>query len=78
VGEALIMTAFGLAVAIPAVLGYNALTRANKGILGKLNRFARQLHAYFLTGSPVARPGDRDRDATATAAIRSARAAAKA
>lgn len=55
VGEALIMTAFGLAVAIPAVLGYNALTRTNKGVVNKLNRFARQLHAYFLTGSPVAR-----------------------
>ena len=53
VGEALIMTAFGLAVAIPAVLGYNALTRSNKRLLGKLNRFARQLHAYFLTGSPM-------------------------
>ena len=53
VGEALIMTAFGLAVAIPAVLGYNALTRTNKGVVNKLNRFARQLHAYFLTGSPV-------------------------
>lgn len=53
VGEALIMTAFGLAVAIPAVLGYNALTRANKGVLNKLNRFAHQLHAYFITGSPV-------------------------
>jgi biopolymer transport protein ExbB len=55
VGEALIMTAFGLAVAIPAVLGYNALMRANKGLVNRLNRFARQLHAYFLTGSPVAR-----------------------
>lgn len=53
VGEALIMTAFGLAVAIPAVLGYNALTRANKGVIGRLHRFARQLHAYFLTGAPV-------------------------
>ena len=53
VGEALIMTAFGLAVAIPAVLGYNALTRANKGALNKLNRFAHQLHAYFITGSPI-------------------------
>lgn len=53
VGEALIMTAFGLFVAIPAVLGYNALTRNNKGLVNKLNRFARQLHAYFLTGSPV-------------------------
>ena len=55
VGEALIMTAFGLAVAIPAVLGYNALMRTNKAMLGKLNRFARQLHAYFLTGAPVTR-----------------------
>ncbi|PTQ89351.1 MotA/TolQ/ExbB proton channel family protein [Agitococcus lubricus] len=52
VGEALIMTAFGLAVAIPAVLGYNVLVRSNKGIVSKLQRFARQLHAYFLTGSP--------------------------
>ena len=52
VGEALIMTALGLAVAIPAVLGYNALVRGNKSILGKLNRFAQQLHVYFLTGAP--------------------------
>jgi biopolymer transport protein ExbB len=51
VGEALIMTAFGLAVAIPAVLGYNLLTRKNKKLLSKLNRFAQQLHTYFLTGS---------------------------
>jgi biopolymer transport protein ExbB len=55
VGEALIMTAFGLAVAIPAVLGYNAFIRSNKGVTNKLNRFARQLHAYFLTGSPVSK-----------------------
>lgn len=54
VGEALIMTAFGLAVAIPAVLGYNTLMRTNKSIISKLHRFARQLHAYFLTGSPRA------------------------
>lgn len=57
VGEALIMTAFGLAVAIPAVLGYNALNRANKGVLNKLNRFAHQLHAYFITGSPLQNKG---------------------
>lgn len=55
VGEALIMTAFGLAVAIPAVLGYNGLSRGNKAILGRLNRFAHQLHAFFLTGAPPAR-----------------------
>ena len=53
VGEALIMTALGLAVAIPAVLGYNALVRGNKGVLGKLNSFAHDLHAYFVTGARV-------------------------
>lgn len=53
VGEALIMTAFGLAVAIPAVLGYNALVRTNKGVLGQLNRFAHHLHAFLVTGAPV-------------------------
>jgi biopolymer transport protein ExbB len=56
VGEALVMTAFGLAVAIPAVLGYNMLVRTNKGVLSQLNRFAHHLHAYFLTGAPVSRP----------------------
>lgn len=55
VGEALIMTAFGLAVAIPAVLGYNALNRGNRNIVNKLHRFAHQLHAYFITGAPPAR-----------------------
>jgi biopolymer transport protein ExbB len=54
VGEALIMTAFGLIVAIPAVLGYNAISRSNRNIKNKLNRFAHQLHAYFLMGSPLA------------------------
>jgi len=53
IGEALIMTALGLAVAIPAVLGYNALVRGNKGLVHKLNRFAHDLHAYFLTGARV-------------------------
>ena len=58
VGEALIMTAFGLAVAIPAVLGFNALSRSNKGIVGRMNQFAHQLHTYFLTGAPLARKGE--------------------
>ncbi len=58
IGEALIMTALGLAVAIPAVLGYNALVRGNKSILNKLNSFAHDLHAYFVTGARVsAAPG---------------------
>ena len=53
IGEALIMTALGLAVAIPAVLGYNALVRGNKAVLGTLNSFAHDLHAYFVTGARV-------------------------
>ena len=57
VGESLIMTALGLAVAIPAVLGYNALVRGNKGVLHKLNRFAHDLHGYFVTGARVSATG---------------------
>ena len=57
IGEALIMTALGLAVAIPAVLGYNALVRGNKSILIKLNSFAHDLHAYFVTGARVNQGG---------------------
>ena len=53
VGESLIMTALGLAVAIPAVLGYNALVRGNKSVTAKLNRFAHDLHAYYVTGARV-------------------------
>ncbi len=57
IGEALIMTALGLAVAIPAVLGYNALVRGNKAVVMKLNRFAHDLHAYFVTGARVSANG---------------------
>jgi biopolymer transport protein ExbB len=53
IGEALIMTALGLAVAIPAVLGYNALVRANKSIVARMSRFAHDLHALLITGSRV-------------------------
>ena len=56
IGETLIMTALGLAVAIPAVLGFNALVRGNKFIIARMNRFAHDLHAYFVTGARVA-PG---------------------
>ena len=53
IGEALIMTAFGLAVAIPAVLGYNALVRGNKKVITAMNSVAHDLHAYFVTGARV-------------------------
>jgi biopolymer transport protein ExbB len=51
VGEALIMTALGLAVAIPATFGYNALVRGNKTTLARLNKFGFDLHALFVTGA---------------------------
>ena len=57
IGEALIMTALGLAVAIPAVLGYNAVVRGNKSILNALNSFAHDMHAYFVTGARVSIDG---------------------
>ena len=53
VGEALIMTALGLTVAIPAVLAYNAFTRINRLTLAELDAFAHDLHAYLTTGARV-------------------------
>jgi biopolymer transport protein ExbB len=49
VGEALIMTAFGLAVAVPAVLGYNWLVRRNKAAMDLVRGFAADLHAVLLS-----------------------------
>ncbi|WP_234085129.1 MotA/TolQ/ExbB proton channel family protein [Azonexus sp. R2A61] len=48
VGEALIMTAIGLAVAVPAVLGYNWLVRRNKSALENVRTFGAELHAVLL------------------------------
>ncbi|TCS70892.1 biopolymer transport protein ExbB [Sulfuritortus calidifontis] len=50
IGEALIMTALGLAVAIPAVLAYNAFARANRLLLAELDGFAHDLFAFMSTG----------------------------
>jgi biopolymer transport protein ExbB len=62
VGEALIMTAIGLAVAVPAVLGYNWLVRRNKVTMESVRRFGADLHGVLM--------GARMRAATATAAAR--------
>ena len=53
VGESLIMTALGLAVAVPAVLAYNWLMRRNKSIIEELARFANDLHGYMVSGGTV-------------------------
>ncbi|CAM2153602.1 MULTISPECIES: MotA/TolQ/ExbB proton channel family protein [Paraburkholderia] len=50
VGEALIMTAIGLAVAVPAVLGYNFLVRRNKSLMERVRTFGAQLHTVLLSG----------------------------
>ena len=50
VGEALIMTAIGLAVAVPAVMGYNWLLRRNKNILDRVRAFGGDLHNVLIAG----------------------------
>jgi biopolymer transport protein ExbB len=57
VGEALIMTAIGLFVAVPAVLGYNWLLRRNKGLQDSLGNFTADLHAYLVGGARVENKG---------------------
>ena len=53
VGEALIMTALGLAVAVPAVLAYNWLVRRNKSIMEDLAAFTNDLHGYLMSAGAV-------------------------
>jgi biopolymer transport protein ExbB len=72
VGEALIMTALGLAVAIPATFGYNALVRGNKAVIAKLNKFGFDLHALFVTGSRADQPTDEGSGTSKLVAIRGA------
>jgi biopolymer transport protein ExbB len=50
VGEALIMTAFGLAVAVPAVMGYNWLIRRNKMAMDRVRAFGGDVHNVLLAG----------------------------
>ena len=56
VGEALIMTALGLAVAVPAVLGYNWLIRRNKTAMDMVRGFGADLHAVLLSAPRAAAP----------------------
>jgi len=53
IGEALIMTAMGLAVAVPAVLGFNGLLRGNKALMERANYFAHDVQSALLAGSRV-------------------------
>ena len=58
VGEALIMTALGLFVAVPAVMGYNWLLGRNKALQEALRNFASDLHAYLVSGARVGVTGN--------------------
>ena len=51
IGEALIMTAIGLFVAVPAVMGYNWLLRRNKTIQEKMKHFSADVHSYLVGGA---------------------------
>lgn len=51
IGEALIMTAIGLFVAVPAVIGYNWLLRRNRTIQDKMKHFAADVHTYLVGGA---------------------------
>ena len=62
VGEALIMTAIGLAVAVPAVLGYNWLVRRNKVTMESVRRFGADLHGVLM-GAPQGRTAPARADA---------------
>ena len=53
VGEALIMTALGLVVAVPAVMGYNWLQRRNKMIAEQISTFSNDLHGYMMSAGAV-------------------------
>ena len=55
VGEALIMTALGLGVAVPAVLGYNWLVNRNKGVMSQVRAFAADLHGVLMGNRQVAK-----------------------
>ena len=73
VGEALIMTALGLVVAVPAVMGYNWLQRRNKLIAERMNTFCNDLHGYMMSNGAV-RPAVKAAAAPAAAAKPAAKA----
>jgi len=64
VGEALIMTGLGLAVAIPAVLAYNFFVRGNRVYLGRLDAFAHDLFTFLTTGQQYGRNAKSKRQVT--------------
>ena len=77
VGEALIMTAIGLAVAIPAVMGYNYLAGRNRSLMERLNIFAADVHGFLISGTRTSRARSTPPAAKASPAAANPAAAAK-
>jgi len=69
------LLAIGLAVAVPAVLGYNILLRRNKGVQEMVSHFTHELHAYLISGAKMGLGMDKDKAPPAIA--KSAPAAAR-
>jgi biopolymer transport protein ExbB len=69
VGEALIMTAIGLATAVPAVLGYNWLVRRNKASMERVRYFASDLHSVLVGGVRIGQPKSVAPPAMATSTV---------
>lgn len=67
VGEALIMTGLGLAVAIPAVLAYNGFVRSNRVYLARLDAFAHDLFTFLSTGQQAYESSGKNRRVTLAA-----------
>jgi biopolymer transport protein ExbB len=77
VGEALIMTALGLAVAVPAVLAYNWLQRRNKAIAEDLSAFSNDVLGYMMSGGSVKPANLRPATASASTSTKPAASTAK-
>ena len=78
VGEALIMTGVGLAVAIPAVMGYNWLTRSNRVWSARLDAFAFELFTFLSTGQTLKTSVEHDAPAASKTPVRAIKPASNA
>jgi biopolymer transport protein ExbB len=70
IGEALIMTAIGLFVAVPAVMGYNWLLRRNKKLQERMKQFAAELHTWLVGGKRIDTTAPLQRAAVGRALVR--------
>ena len=77
VGEALIMTALGLVVAVPAVMAYNWMVRRNKAVSEELQKFSSEIHGYIVSDGKVKPTTPAATSGKPTAASKAAKPATK-